>query len=72
MILHNLNGENIVKGCAYLKKNGAKKLISRLKKGVHVNGIPYSEWYEAHKVTEEELKKQFLFFIRIVVSMKGN
>lgn len=32
MILHNLNGENIVKGCAYLKKNGAKKLISRLKK----------------------------------------
>ena len=50
MILHNLNGENIVKGCAYLKKNGAKKLISRLKKGVHVNGIPYSEWYEAHKV----------------------
>ena len=25
MILHNLNGENIVKGCAYLKKNGAKK-----------------------------------------------
>ena len=58
MILHNLNGENIVKGCAYLKKNGAKKLISRLKKGVHVNGIPYSEWYEAHKVTEEELKKQ--------------
>ena len=26
MILHNLNGENIVKGCAYLKKNGAKKV----------------------------------------------
>ncbi len=57
-IIKNFNGENIIKGCVYLKKNGPRKLIRRLKKGVHVNGMPYSEWYEHHKVTEEELSRQ--------------
>lgn len=57
-ILLNINKENIIKGCKFLKKNGVKKLIRRLVKGVHANGIPYAEWYEAHKPTSEELEKQ--------------
>lgn len=57
-VLLNINKENIIRGCKYLKKNGPKKLIKRLGKGVHANGIPYAEWYEAHKPTVEELDKQ--------------
>lgn len=57
-VLLNLNKENIVKGFNYLKKNGTKKLISRLEKGVHADGILYAEWYEENKPTVEELNKQ--------------
>lgn len=60
-VLLNLNQENIVKGFNYLKKNGLKKLISRMEKGVHANGILYAEWYEANKPTPEELNKQRLY-----------
>lgn len=57
-ILLNINKENIVRGCKYFKKNGLKKLLSRLEKGVHADGIPYAEWYADHKPTTEELDKQ--------------
>lgn len=58
MVMQNVNKENVIKGCQYLKKNGPKKLVRRLKKGVYANGLPYDEWYEANKVTEEELQRQ--------------
>lgn len=57
-ICTNINAENIAKGCKYLKKNGFKKLVQRLKKGVNANGMPYDEWYEMHKPTKEQLEEQ--------------
>lgn len=57
-ICTNVNTENISKGCKYLKKNGFKKLVQRLKKGVNTNGMPYDEWYEMNKPTKEQLEEQ--------------
>ena len=38
-----LTKKNIVRGFRYLKNNGFRKLILRLKKGDHVFGIPYEK-----------------------------
>lgn len=57
-IVLNIDKKNIIRGYKYLKKNGLKKLIRRLEKGVYVNGISYAEWYEENKPTAEELANQ--------------
>lgn len=49
---------NCVRGAKYLIKHGPKGLIERLKKGSFSFGIPYGDWFEAHKVTQEELARQ--------------
>ena len=56
--LNELNGENISKATKYLKENGLKKFISRLKFGPNTNSMTYQDWFLGQRITEEELQKQ--------------
>ncbi|MBQ9134577.1 MAG: glycosyltransferase family 2 protein [Lachnospiraceae bacterium] len=48
----------IKKGLRYLKHYGPKKFIVRLKERLEPEEVPYGPWYEKHKATAAELKKQ--------------
>lgn len=49
---------NIQKGIRYLKNYGLKEFFIRLGEKKEPENILYSDWYNKHKVTEKELKKQ--------------
>ena len=49
---------NIKKGFRYLKHYGLKEFMVRLQERMEPDEVPYGPWYEKHKRTEQELKKQ--------------
>lgn len=49
---------NIKKGFRYLKHYGLKEFLVRLQERMEPEEVPYDPWYEKHKRTEQELKKQ--------------
>lgn len=49
---------NIKKGFRYLKHYGLKEFMVRLQERIEPEEVPYGPWYEKHKRTEQELKKQ--------------
>lgn len=49
---------NIKKGFRYLKHYGLKEFLVRLQERMEPEEVPYGPWYEKHKRTEQELKKQ--------------
>ena len=60
IIIENLRVEKLKRAAKYLMTHGPKGFLQRLKGVPQVNalGIPYEEWYEEHKATEEELERQ--------------
>lgn len=55
--LRMINGENIKKGIAYLKKYGFVKFLKRVKRGP-TNQLTYADWFEQHRVSQSQLKIQ--------------
>lgn len=49
---------NIQKGIRYLNNYGLKEFFIRLGEKKETENIPYSDWYNKHKVTDNELEKQ--------------
>ncbi len=49
---------NIKKGFRYLKHYGLKEFLVRLQERMEPEEVPYGPWYEKHKRTEQEIKKQ--------------
>lgn len=49
---------NVRKGVRYLKHYGWKEFMIRLQEKKEAENVPYEPWYEKHKATEEELKRQ--------------
>lgn len=56
--LTNINAENIRKATTYLKRNGLKGFLNRLKYGVAKGSSNYSDWLLANKVTSKALEEQ--------------
>lgn len=50
--------QKVVKGLRYLKHYGFKEFVIRLQEKMEAENMPYEPWYEKHKTSEEELKKQ--------------
>ncbi|MCD7763556.1 MAG: glycosyltransferase family 2 protein [Lachnospiraceae bacterium] len=53
-----LNFYNISKGLKYLRHFGVKEFFIRLSDRVEPDEVPYEPWYEKHRASEEELKRQ--------------
>ena len=53
-----INKENIEKGYRYLKKNGVKSFVKRIKAGPGAHQMPYHEWFENHKASIMQLEMQ--------------
>lgn len=53
-----VNITNIKKGLRYLRHYGMKEFLIRLEEKKEQEAVPYDEWYQKMKPTEEELKKQ--------------
>ena len=49
---------NVIKGVRYLKHYGFKEFLIRLQEKKEAENVPYEPWYERHKATEEQLKRQ--------------
>ena len=49
--------ENLSKGFLYLKNNGVKRFLYRLKFGPS-KGLTYQDWFFLHRIKEEELDEQ--------------
>ncbi|QOV20101.1 glycosyltransferase family 2 protein [Blautia liquoris] len=49
---------NIVKGLRYLNHYGPKEFFNRLFERLEPDEVPYGPWYESHRATPEELKRQ--------------
>lgn len=49
---------NVKKGVRYLKHYGLKEFVIRLQEKKEAENVPYEPWYEKHKATEEQLKRQ--------------
>lgn len=49
---------NVKKGMRYLKHYGFKEFLIRLQEKKEAENVPYAPWYERHKATEEQLKRQ--------------
>lgn len=49
---------NVRKGVRYLKHYGLKEFMIRLQEKKEAESVPYEPWYEKHKATEEQLKRQ--------------
>ena len=58
LCLRNLTFRNLIRGIPFLLRHGPRGLRDRLVARSTSRGIPYAQWYEAHKVTEEELEAQ--------------
>ena len=57
-IFKRLTPYNIKKGFRYLRHYGVKGFYARLLERFEEREVEYQEWYENHKPSEEELKKQ--------------
>lgn len=53
-----LNKDNVKKGFAYIRKNGAGRFFALAKAKAFPAGKSYKEWYEEHRPTKEELMRQ--------------
>ena len=56
--IRHINKKNLQKGLAYLKKNGVKKLMYRLRYGTYVGESDYESWLFAQRVTKKNLQTQ--------------
>lgn len=56
--VRHINKKNVQKGLAYLKKNGVKKLVYRLRYGTYVGESDYESWLFAQRVNEKTLNIQ--------------
>lgn len=56
--IRHINKKNLQKGLAYLKKNGVKKLMYRLRYGTYVGESDYESWLFAQRVNEKTLNIQ--------------
>ena len=56
--IRHINKKNLQKGLAYLKKNGVKKLMYRLRYGTYVGESDYESWLFAQRVNEKTLNVQ--------------
>ena len=54
-IFKRLTPYNIKKGVRYLKHYGVKGFYARLLERFEEREVEYQEWYEKHKLSEEEL-----------------
>ena len=57
-IFKRLTPYNIKKGVRYLKHYGVKGFYARLLERFEEREVEYQEWYEKHKLSEEELARQ--------------
>ena len=57
-IFKRLTPYNIKKGVRYLKHYGVKGFYARLLERIEEREVEYQEWYEKHKLSEEELARQ--------------
>lgn len=53
-----INATNIKKGLRYLKHYGFKEFLIRLEEKQEQEAVPYDEWYQKMKVTEQESDRQ--------------
>lgn len=53
-----VNITNIKKGLRYLRHYGMKEFLIRLEEKKEQEAVPYEDWYQKMKPTEEELKRQ--------------
>lgn len=53
-----MNWKNIKRGLKYLRRNGISGFLKRVRKGPSHDKIHYDTWFNANKVTDEQLKKQ--------------
>ncbi len=53
-----LNFYNISKGLKYLRHFGVKEFFIRLSDRMEPDEVPYGPWYEKHRASDEELKRQ--------------
>lgn len=53
-----LNTKNIKKGIKHIKENGIAGLKEYIVNRVNSIGMTYGEWFDIHKVTDEQLEKQ--------------
>lgn len=56
--LKKLKPYNIIKGLRYLKHYGPKEFFVRLSERMEPEEVPYGPWYESHKASPEDLKRQ--------------
>lgn len=56
--IRHINKKNLQRGLAYLKKNGVKKLMYRLRYGTYVGESDYESWLFAQRVNEIALNLQ--------------
>ena len=56
--IRHINKKNLQKGLAYLKKNGVKKLMYRLRYGTYIGESDYESWLFAQRVNEKTLNIQ--------------
>ena len=57
-VLKKIKPYNIKKGFKYLKHYGFKEFMVRLSERMEPEDVPYVEWYEKHKASDEELERQ--------------
>ena len=50
--------QKVIKGLRYLRHYGFREFVIRLREKMEAEHVPYEPWYERHKATEEQLKKQ--------------
>ena len=53
-----LNAKNIKKGIKHIKENGVTGLRKYIVDRVNSIGMSYEEWFDIHKVTDEQLEEQ--------------
>lgn len=53
-----LNAKNIKKGIKHIKENGVIGLTKYIVNRVNSVGMSYGEWFDIHKVTDEQLEEQ--------------
>lgn len=53
-----INGKNIRKAGSYIRRNGFRQFVKRLRKVVERDQIDYNVWAKNHSATAEELEKQ--------------
>lgn len=58
LCLRSLTPHNVARALQYVCKHGFKGLREHIVSRLSTHGIPYSQWYATHHVTEEELAEQ--------------